>query len=208
LSFESSVGVEGGSLTELKLVADPIRVLCPQFCWDNRQVVGMSGGDVKATSSAMVQDAGDGLSRALTSALEHELLRPLIDIITEYARAPDWRRARVKALNLGEGSDVRCSLLVDSAHQRVLWSDYQSGRVRAMAIGDLTFAERQPGKGKAADTVAGPIAVSKPLTEAAHCLGLPLSIAIEPVTHWPAGTDTDAAARAEADAAGQTDRRR
>jgi hypothetical protein len=76
---------------------------------------GTAASDVKALPLSVSYN--DRLSHALTSALEATLIRPLIFIVSQYARTADWSRATVETVLAVRDP---CGLLVDSARGRLL----------------------------------------------------------------------------------------
>jgi hypothetical protein len=162
------------------------------------------GSESKSKKLADSTFGPDRLLQALTSVLDRELLRPLIGIIAGYAREADWSRATANPISLGEPPLLRCALLID--RERVLWSDYPKSRVRAMTIADLKVGAERSGTSDtsssalnpAVSVLAGPLGVSEAVSNAAHSLYRPSCMAVEPVTQWPAGAITTAAAASSA----------
>jgi hypothetical protein len=143
----------------------------------------------------------DDLPNALTRALERALLKPLIDIILDYAREANWHRATVEPFFLATEQKTLSSLLVDTARRRVLWLEDDTGRLQSIAVDDLKQSSPEEGAPRAqprVSTVAGPLDDVKTVADAAHCLAGPSSVAIESVSHWPAGTDAAAVSSATA----------
>jgi hypothetical protein len=131
--------------------------------------------------------ASDALSAALSAVLDRSLLQPLLQMIAGCARAVDWTRATVETLPLPAQNPA--GVLIDRTRRRVLWTEYSDGRVKAIPLDDLTAAAQSVGAAKSA---AGVVTLAAPLADApvdAHWLRRPSSIAIEPVTQWPAGRD-------------------
>jgi hypothetical protein len=151
------------------------------------------GGDVKSNAS---DAARDGLSRALSSALEKELLRPLIDLVAGYARTADWSRVTVDEFKVTPDLQYPSAVLIDHSLRRVLWVEVHD--VKAATFSDLNACVVSDAKSKsvAAVQVAGPFEQRHPLA-ADRCLYGPSDLAFEPVTHWPnddfAGAETAAA---------------
>jgi hypothetical protein len=157
---------------------------------------------------AGVAGQSDRLSQALSSALAPSLLRPLIGIVCEYARAADWSRVTVQKLVLARTIRDPSAVVVDPARGRIVWTDYDSGSVCSVSISDLAKMGTMNVNANRMQAPAGPPApvqtlVGQPRSSALiasdpKLLGHPSSIAIEPVTHWPAGTDPVSAAAAAA----------
>jgi hypothetical protein len=83
----------------------------------------------------------DSLSQRLRLALDGSLLAPLIRIVTAYASAADWAHATVETLRLaGDGALEPHALLLDTTRRRVLWTEFDTARVRAVSFDDLKAA--------------------------------------------------------------------
>jgi hypothetical protein len=120
----------------------------------------MSRDGVAASKASQRRD--DALSRALTSVLQPSLLRPLIDIVADFARAADWSRATVEVLQLTTELSTPCGLLVDSDRGRVLFTDYRAGRLLSMAVDDLPVKPADPSVSVSVSvSVRPPIAVTR-----------------------------------------------
>jgi hypothetical protein len=183
-------------------------VCCSEFTHGLPSPVQMSA---KAVVSIDVDAKSGGgawgrISRELTSALEEPLLRPLIDIVFQYARSTaDWSRATVETVRLAlypiNGSGQPCAVAVDSERRRVLWSDFNAnsvGSVVAVSFDDLKAAPVMPPAGEKLSSGQAPAPPALPTDQVkrvagriksrdspptiADCVQAPASIAIEPTT--------------------------
>jgi hypothetical protein len=163
----------------------------------------------KATVSIDVDAKSGGgawgrISRELTSALEEPLLRPLIDIVFQYARSTaDWSRATLETLPMARHSATTtaypCAVSVDTAGRRLLWTEFNTDPLGGMlavsfddvkavlsdsaaaAAADSVTKSRTPLPATAVKTVAGPLLdlTPAPAPSLERCLRTPAPIAIE-----------------------------
>jgi hypothetical protein len=138
--------------------------------------------------------AGERLSRELRAALEQPLLRPLIDIVFQYARSTaDWSRATVETVrfankNKSGSKQIRqpCAVAVDSERRRVLWTDFSGeavGAVASVSFNDLKAAAgKSDSKVPSMSCVAGRLKARDSPPTLHNCVQAPASIAIEPAT--------------------------
>jgi hypothetical protein len=103
-----------------------------------RRFVSRADGDAKVEPSSKTHSP---LSQALASALDRLLLMPLIDIVTGYARAPDWTRATCQPFSVG---GFPSGVAVDARGRCVLWTEYDLSRLRAMTNDDMKAAVTGP----------------------------------------------------------------